>query len=66
MLFYAPAVLQSDNEREFVNSVTTELQKMLNEVEIVNGKPRNSHNQRSVERADSDVQESINNYKIIE
>ncbi|XP_022183090.1 KRAB-A domain-containing protein 2-like [Myzus persicae] len=58
-LFGAPAILQSDNGREFVNSVINELHIMWNEVKIVHGKPRHSQSQGSVERANRDVQEML-------
>ena len=50
----APAILQSDNGREFVNAV---VHKMLEEfkIKLVNGKPRHSQSQGSVERANRDV-----------
>jgi len=58
-LFGAPAILQPDNGREFVNSVINELHIMWNEVKIVHGKPRHSQSQGSVERANRDVQEML-------
>lgn len=36
--FNAPSVFQSDNYREFRNSIITSLQKMWKECKIVNGK----------------------------
>lgn len=58
-LFGAPAILQSDNGKEFVNLVINELHIMWNEVKIVHGKPRHSQSQGSVERANRDVQEML-------
>lgn len=58
-LFGAPAILHSDNGREFVNSIITELHKMWSEVKIVHGKPRNSQSQGSVERANRDIEEML-------
>ncbi|XP_043471751.1 KRAB-A domain-containing protein 2-like [Leptopilina heterotoma] len=58
-LFGAPAILHSDNGREFVNSVITELHKMWSEVKIVHGKPRHSQSQGSVERANRDIEEIL-------
>ena len=50
-IFGAPAILQSDNGREFANSIITELAAMWNGLKIVHGKPRHSQSQGSVERA---------------
>ena len=54
-IFGAPSILQSDNGREFVNSVITELSAMWNGLKIVHGKPRNSQSQGSAERANRDI-----------
>ncbi|XP_065223547.1 KRAB-A domain-containing protein 2-like [Planococcus citri] len=53
--FGAPSVLQSDNGREFVNSIINELKLMWPALKIVHGKPRHSQSQGSVERANRDV-----------
>lgn len=58
-LFGAPAILHSDNGREFVNSVITELHKMWSEVKIVHGKSRHSQSPGSVERANRDIEEIL-------
>jgi hypothetical protein len=50
-LFGAPNILQSDNGREFVNAVITNLCSMWPKVKIVHGKARHSQYQGSVERA---------------
>ena len=39
-IFGAPCILNSDNGREFVNSVITEISTLLLELKIVHGKPR--------------------------
>ncbi|XP_029348361.1 SCAN domain-containing protein 3-like [Acyrthosiphon pisum] len=57
--FGAPAILQSDNGREFVNSTITELHNMWEDVKIVHGKPRHSQSQGSVERANRDVEDML-------
>jgi len=57
--FGAPAILQSDNGREFVNSTITELHNMWDDVKIVHGKPRHSQSQGSVERANRDVEDML-------
>ncbi|XP_028044424.1 SCAN domain-containing protein 3-like [Rhopalosiphum maidis] len=54
--FGAPAILQSDNGREFANKVVIELCSMWEELKIVHGKPRHSQSQGSVERANQDIQ----------
>ena len=41
-IFGAPSILQSDNGREFVNSVITELSVMWDGLKIVHGKSRHS------------------------
>ncbi len=58
-LFGAPSVLQSDNGREFVNSIIDELKVMWPQLSIVHGKPRHSQSQGSVERANQDVEGMI-------
>ncbi|CAI6370936.1 unnamed protein product [Macrosiphum euphorbiae] len=55
----APAILQSDNGREFVNSTITELHNMWEDVKIVHGKPRHSQSQGSVELANRDVEDML-------
>lgn len=55
--FGAPVILHSDNGREFVNSVITELHSMWSDVKIVHGKPRHSQSQGSIERANRDVED---------
>ena len=58
-IFGAPSILQSDNGREFVNSVITELSAMWNGLKIVHGKPRHSQSQGSVERANRDIKDML-------
>lgn len=59
LTFGAPCILQSDNGREFVNKVITELTSLWSELKIVHGKPRHSQSQGSVERANQDVENMI-------
>ncbi|CAI6372620.1 unnamed protein product [Macrosiphum euphorbiae] len=54
--FGAPAILQSDNGREFVNKIINELCNMWEDLKIVHGKPRHSQSQGSVERPNQDVE----------
>ncbi|XP_060836281.1 KRAB-A domain-containing protein 2-like [Rhopalosiphum padi] len=56
LVFGAPNILHSDNGREFVNKVISELCSMWDGVKIVHGKPRHSQTQRSIERANQDFQ----------
>ena len=58
-IFGAPSILQSDNGREFVNSVITELSAMWDGLKIVHGKPRHSQSQGSVERANRDIEDML-------
>ena len=58
-IFGAPAVLQSDNGREFANRVVSDLKSMWSNLAIVHGKPRHSQSQGSVERANQDIQNII-------
>jgi len=57
--FGAPAILHSDNGREFVNTIITELNMMWGDIKIVHGKPRHSQSQGSVERANRDVEDIL-------
>ncbi|XP_060857765.1 KRAB-A domain-containing protein 2-like [Metopolophium dirhodum] len=59
LTFGAPVLLHSDNGREFVNSVITELTGLWPELKIVHGKPRHSQSQGSVERANQDVERML-------
>ena len=58
-VFGAPSILQSDNGREFVNSVITELSALWDGLKIVHGKPRHSQSQGSVERANRDIEDML-------
>ena len=53
--FGAPAILQSDNGREFVARVITELSLLWTNLKIVHGKPRHPQSQGSVERSNQDA-----------
>lgn len=54
-LIGAPAILQSDNGREFANRVVSNLKIYWPNLKIVHGKPRHSQSQGSVERANQDI-----------
>ncbi|XP_035210146.1 KRAB-A domain-containing protein 2-like [Stegodyphus dumicola] len=55
----APAILQSDNGREFSNQVISKTCAMWKDVKIVHGKPRHSQTQGSVKRANQDIQNML-------
>ena len=57
--FGAPSILQSDNEREFVNSVITELSAMWDGLKIVHGKPRHSQSKGPAECANRDIEDIL-------
>ncbi|XP_055924454.1 KRAB-A domain-containing protein 2-like [Argiope bruennichi] len=59
LTFGAPAILQSDNGREFSNQVISEICAMWKDVKIVHGKLRHSQTQGSVERANQDIQNML-------
>ncbi len=56
LTFGVPAMLQSDNDREFANYVINSLREMCPELHIVHGKLRHSHNQGNIERANPDIE----------
>ena len=58
-IFGAPSILQSNNERDLVNSVITELSAMWDGLKIVYGKPRHSQSPESVERANRDIEDML-------
>ncbi|CAF3791028.1 unnamed protein product, partial [Rotaria socialis] len=57
--FGAPAILQSDNGREFVAKVIEELALIWKDLEIVHGKPRHPQSQGSVERSNQDTKQLL-------
>jgi len=56
LMLGAPAILQSDNGREFWNSVVENLKKLWPTLHIVHGKPQHSQSQGSMERANQDIE----------
>lgn len=58
-IFGAPAILQSDNGREFSNKIVEELCSMWKDLKIVHGKSRHSQSQGSVERANQDIENML-------
>lgn len=59
LTFGAPRILQSDNGREFVNHVITEMKQLWPECIIVNGRPRHPQSQGSIERSNQDIENMI-------
>ncbi|CAF2396358.1 unnamed protein product [Rotaria sp. Silwood2] len=57
--FGAPAILQSDNGREFVAKVINELAEMWTGLRIVHGRPRHPQSQGSVERSNQDTKQLL-------
>lgn len=58
-IFGAPAILHSDNGREFVNKIIIAINEMWGDIKIVHGKPRNSQLQGSIERANRDIDDML-------
>lgn len=57
--FGVPAILQSDNGREFSNQVISEICAMWKDIKIVHGKPCHNQTQGSVERVNQDIQNML-------
>ena len=55
LLFGAPHILLSDNGREFMADIITELNELCPELVIVHGKSRHTQSQGSVERSNGDI-----------
>ncbi|XP_046608871.1 KRAB-A domain-containing protein 2-like [Neodiprion virginianus] len=62
--FGAPAILQSDNGREFAANVVRELVSLWPSCKMVHGRPRHSQTQESVERANADVENMLRAWMI--
>jgi transposase InsO family protein len=52
----SPCILQSDNGKEFRNSVVYNLKKLWHNLKIIHGRPRHPQSQGSVERSNGDIQ----------
>ncbi|XP_068247997.1 KRAB-A domain-containing protein 2-like [Palaemon carinicauda] len=59
LLLGAPVILQSDNGSEFTAQIITELRSLWPELSIVHGKPRHPQSQGSVERANGDIKDML-------
>ncbi|KRZ15916.1 KRAB-A domain-containing protein 2 [Trichinella zimbabwensis] len=57
--FGAPAILQSDSGREFVNYIIAELISLWSEIAFVTVKPRHPQNQGGVERLNGIIQDKL-------
>jgi len=59
LTFGAPKILQSDNGREFVNSIINEIKELWPECIIVHGRPRHPQSQGSIERSNQDIENML-------
>lgn len=59
LTFGAPKILQSDNGREFVNTIITELKTLWPDCVIVHGRPRHPQSQGSIERSNQDIENML-------
>ena len=57
--FGAPAILQSDNGREFCAEIIQEFKLLWPELVVIDGRPRHPQSQGSVERANADIKNMI-------
>jgi hypothetical protein len=62
--FGAPAILQSDNGKEFRNSVVEALKLLWSGLKIIHGRPRHPQSQESVERSNGDIQNGCEKIKV--
>lgn len=56
---WASVILQSDNDREFIESSVEKLKDIWPAIRFVHGKSRHSQSQGSVERAKQDIQNML-------
>ena len=59
LTFGAPCILQSDNGREFVNNVLSELSILWPNLKLVTGRPRHPQSQGAVERLNGVIQDKL-------
>ena len=59
LMFGAPVILQSDNGREFVNAVISELSTLWPDLQLVTGRPRHPQSQGAVERLNGVIQDKL-------
>ena len=58
-IFGVPAILQSDNGREFRNQIVTALKLMWPDMQFVHGRARHPQSQGSTERANADIKKML-------
>jgi hypothetical protein len=58
-IFHIYQNLQTDNGREFVNSVINEINELWSEYIIVHGRPRHPESQGSIERSNQNVENML-------
>ncbi|GFR64338.1 KRAB-A domain-containing protein 2 [Elysia marginata] len=59
LTFVAPAILQSDNGREFVNAVIAELSTLWPQLKLVTERLRHPQSQGAVERLNGVIQDKL-------
>ena len=59
LLIGVPAILQSDNGREFTSCIMEQLRSIWPDLKLVHGKPRHPQSQGSVERANSNIKDML-------
>ncbi|XP_076053674.1 KRAB-A domain-containing protein 2-like [Oratosquilla oratoria] len=59
LTFGAPAILQSDNGREFVNAIIAELSVLWPELKLVTGRPRHPQSQGAIERLNGMIKDNL-------
>ncbi|XP_077300527.1 KRAB-A domain-containing protein 2-like isoform X2 [Arctopsyche grandis] len=63
-LLGAPSILQSDNGREFVNDIITELRNLWDGIKIVHGEIKGFQKQKSTERSNHDVKKMLTMWQV--
>ena len=58
-IFGAPTTLQSDDGREFINSVITKLSELWVGLKLVHLKPKHRQSKGSVERVNRDIKDML-------
>ncbi|GBM33725.1 SCAN domain-containing protein 3 [Araneus ventricosus] len=59
LLFGAASILHSDNRRDFCNKILKSVTQSRSEIKMINGKPRHSQSQGSVERANQEIENML-------
>ena len=58
-IFGVPAILQSDNGREFRNQIINALKDLWPDMKIIHGRARHPQSQGSTERANADIKKLL-------